>query len=97
MKLFSSYSLHQPRGRALRPMARRDGEKKLRMRGHPDWSLELLPLWLYEEGMKKRIADFLEKFAVAALAIGLFQEKGIAVVLGALSFDICLYLQRGLK
>ncbi|MBQ7456662.1 MAG: hypothetical protein IJS54_03535 [Desulfovibrio sp.] len=41
-------------------MARRDGEKKLRMRGHPDWSLELLPLWLYEEGMKKRILDYLQ-------------------------------------
>ena len=47
--------------------------------------------------MKKRIADFLEKFAVAALAVGLFQEKGVAVALGTASLAICLYLQRGLK
>ena len=47
--------------------------------------------------MKKRIADFLEKFAVAALAIGLFQGKGIAVALGSTSLAICLFLQRGIK
>ena len=49
-------------------MARRDGEKKLRMRGHPDWSLELLPLWLYKEGRKKEILAYLIGLCQAASA-----------------------------
>ncbi len=47
--------------------------------------------------MKKRIADFLEKFAVAALAVGLFQERLLGVILCIVALSGCLYLQRGLK
>ena len=68
-------------------MAWRDGEKKLRMRGHPDWSLELLPLWLYEEGMKKKYwSNVCAMLGVALIATAFFQEHWFwGTALGAYS------------
>ena len=40
--------------------------------------------------MIKRLADFFEKFAVAALAIGMFQSNALAVIFGVCSFATSL-------
>ncbi len=44
--------------------------------------------------MIKRAADVLEKLAVAALAIGLFQYRLYPVILGTLMLCGCFYLTR---
>ena len=76
-------------------MARRDGEKKLRMRGHPDWSLELLPLWLYEEGMKdvlKLLAGALANFAAISFGIAVYEGQSLGFVLGGYSLFVAAIL-----
>ncbi|MBQ7456724.1 MAG: hypothetical protein IJS54_03875 [Desulfovibrio sp.] len=68
------------------------------MRGHPDWSLELLPLWLYEEGMKKkRIADWLEKMSAAFFVGTVLAQDGSALsfVFGVVCLWISLRLTDG--
>lgn len=42
--------------------------------------------------MKKRLADWLEKMSVAAMAVGIFQEKNIGICLGIACFAASLYL-----
>lgn len=42
----------------------------------------------------KRAADWLEKFSVAALAVGIFQEKMLAAVLGILALFGCFWLTK---
>ena len=42
--------------------------------------------------MIKRMADFLEKFAVASFAVGIFQLKILAVVFGIASFVACMII-----
>lgn len=42
--------------------------------------------------MRKRIADMLEKFAVASLVIGVYQGNAVAVGVGTLCTAGCLYL-----
>lgn len=44
--------------------------------------------------MLKRIADWLEKLSVAALAVGLFQGKTTAVIMGILALAGCLWLTK---
>lgn len=47
--------------------------------------------------MVKRAADWLEKFSVAAMAVGVFQEKVLGVMIGAACLVGCMYLTRRLK
>ncbi|MFU2207236.1 hypothetical protein [Solidesulfovibrio sp. C21] len=47
--------------------------------------------------MVKRAADWLEKFSVAAMAVGVFQEKVLGVFIGAACLAGCMYLTRRLK
>ena len=42
--------------------------------------------------MAKRIADWLEKMSVAALAVGVFQGRALGVLIGAASLVISLWL-----
>ncbi|WP_176631531.1 hypothetical protein [Desulfolutivibrio sulfoxidireducens] len=42
--------------------------------------------------MVKRAADWLEKFSVAAMAVGVFQETALGIAIGAACFAACLYL-----
>ena len=42
--------------------------------------------------MIKRLADWLEKMSVAALAVGLFQQNGWGLIIGAAAFGGCMYL-----
>ncbi|WP_298993221.1 hypothetical protein [uncultured Desulfovibrio sp.] len=44
--------------------------------------------------MLKRLADWLEKLSVAALAVGLFQGKTAAVAVGVLALLGCLWLTK---
>lgn len=48
--------------------------------------------WAYMTGMKKRIADWLEKVSVASLAVGLFQDKLYGLPIAALCLAMSLYL-----
>ena len=42
--------------------------------------------------MRKRIADWLEKFSIASLAVGLYQEKTIGVAIGLVCVILSFYL-----
>jgi hypothetical protein len=43
------------------------------------------------------LADWLEKFSVAALAVGLFQDKEIGIVVAAVAFCGCMLLTRKME
>ncbi|WP_302548766.1 hypothetical protein [uncultured Desulfovibrio sp.] len=47
-----------------------------------------------EVNMVKRLADWLEKMSVAAMAVGLFQGVGYGVFLGLACFAASLYLTK---
>jgi hypothetical protein len=42
--------------------------------------------------MKKRVADWLEKMSVAALAVGVFQGRPLGVLIAAASLIISLWM-----
>ena len=42
--------------------------------------------------LAKRFADWLEKMSVAALAVGLFQGKWSAILLGVGTFSACMII-----
>ena len=64
------------------------------MRGHPDWSLEVLPLWLYKESMKKKYwSNVCAMLGVALIATAAFQHAIPAVGLGIIAG--CLFLLVG--
>ena len=50
-----------------------------------------------EATMVKRIADILEKFAVGSLLIGLYQQYGLAVILGLAGLIACLHITRRIQ
>ena len=50
-----------------------------------------------EATMVKRIADILEKFAVGSLLIGLYQQTGLAVILGLAGLIACLHITRRIQ
>ena len=50
-----------------------------------------------EATMVKRIADILEKFAVGSLLIGLYQQNGLAVILGLAGLIACLHITRKIQ
>ena len=47
--------------------------------------------------MIKRMADFLEKFAVASFAVGLFQNKFLAIILGLITFTASMILTQNME
>lgn len=47
--------------------------------------------------MAKRLADWLEKISVAALAVGLFQLDMWGLVVGIVAFCWCMYLTKRLE
>ena len=47
--------------------------------------------------MKKRLADWLEKMSVAAMAVGLFQGNELGVVVAALAFGWCMWLTKRMR
>ena len=44
--------------------------------------------------MVKRFADWLEKVSVAALAVGLFQDKGWGLVVAVVAFAASMWLTK---
>lgn len=47
--------------------------------------------------MKKRIADALEKLAVASFAVGMFQGNDMGYLAAVVAFGLCLYITRRLE
>lgn len=47
--------------------------------------------------MLKRIADWLEKMSVAAMAVGVFQGQSIGIFLSVACLAGCLYLTKKTK
>ncbi|MDO5484129.1 MAG: hypothetical protein Q4F27_04395 [Desulfovibrionaceae bacterium] len=47
--------------------------------------------------MIKRLADWLEKMSVAALAVGIFQQKMEGVVIAVLAFGWCIWLTKRME
>ena len=47
--------------------------------------------------MKKRLADWLEKVSVAALAIGLFQQKPSGILVAAFAFGWSMWLTKRME
>ena len=47
--------------------------------------------------MRMRIADWMEKMSVASLAVGIFQNKALGVVIGIAFLGMTLYMTRRLE
>ena len=62
------------------------------------WTAVLSVVILFLEArMTKRIADWLEKVSVAALAVGLFQNNGWGIVVATAALCGCMWLTKRLE
>ena len=50
-----------------------------------------------EKDMVKRLADWMEKVSVAALAVGLFQGRVLGIIVAAVFFGGCLVLTKKME